>query len=118
MASKSVHKTDVRLTLGHVTSSAELAKIDPDKGLQLNQGPSRLRLMTVRVRQNFRLGSLLATFSKADARDLDTGQPTPEAPRTIFDRLGTTQKLPFRLQARGEFEWAPNLSVPAATRRF
>jgi hypothetical protein len=47
----------------------------------------------------------LATFSKADARDLDTGQPTPEAPRTIFDLLGTTQKLPFRLQARGEFEY-------------
>jgi hypothetical protein len=105
VASKSVHKTDVRLTLGHVTSSAELAKINPDTGLQFNQGPSRLRFMTVMVRQNFRLGSLLATFSKADARDLDTGQPTPEAPRTIFDLLGATQKLPFRLQARGEFEY-------------
>ena len=105
VARKSVHKTDVRLTLGHVTSSAELAKIDPDTGLQLNQGPSRLRFMTVTVRQNFRLGSLLATFSKADARDLNTGQPTPEAPRTIFDLLGTTQKLPFHLQARGEFEY-------------
>lgn len=105
VASKSVHKTDVRLTLGHVTSSAELAKIDPDTGLQFNQGPSRLRFMTVTVRQNFRLGSLLATFSKADSRDLDTGQPTPEAPRIIFDLLGTTQKLPFRLQGRGEFEY-------------
>jgi Carboxypeptidase regulatory-like domain len=103
VASKSVRKTDVRLTLGHVTSSAELAKIDPDTGLQFNQGPSRLRFMTVTVRQDFRLGSLLATFSKADARDLDTGQPTPEAPRTLFDVLGTTQKMPFRLQARGEF---------------
>src|SRR5271170_3484993 len=105
VASKTIRRTDVRLTLGHVTSSAELAKIDPDTGLQLNQGPSRLRFMTVTVRQNFRLGSLLATFSKADARDLDTGQPTPEAPRTIFDLLGTTQKLPFRLQMRGEFEY-------------
>jgi hypothetical protein len=105
VASKSVHKTDVRLILGHVTSSAELAKIDPDTGLQFNQGPSRLRFMTVTVRQNFLLGSLLATFSKADARDLDKGQPTPEAPRTIFDLLGTIQKLPFRLQARGEFEY-------------
>ena len=44
-------------------------------------------------------------FSKADARDLDTGEPTPEAPRTIFDLLGTTEKLPFHLQARGEFEY-------------
>ncbi len=105
VASKTVHKTDLRLTLGHVTSSAELAKIDPDTGLQFNQGPSRLRFLTVAVRRNFSQGSLLATFSKADARDLDTGQPTPEAPRTIFDLLGTIQRLPLRLQARGEFEY-------------
>lgn len=105
VASKAIHKTDVKLTLGHVTSSAELAKIDPDTGLQFNEGPSRLRFMTVAVRRNFNQGSLLATFSKADARDLDSGQPTPEAPRTIFDLLGTIQKLPLRLQARGEFEY-------------
>lgn len=105
VASKSVHKTDVKLTLGHVTSSAELAKIDPDTGLQFDEGPSRLRFMTVSLRQSFSQGSLLATFSKADARDLDSEQPTPEAPRTIFDLLGTIQKLPFRLQARGEFEY-------------
>jgi hypothetical protein len=105
VASKTIHKTDLRLTLGHVTSSAELAKLDPDTGLQLNEGPSRLRFMTVALRRNFSQGSLLATFSKADARDLDTGEPTPEAPRTIFDLLGTIQKLPFRLQARGEFEY-------------
>jgi hypothetical protein len=105
VASKTIHKTDVRLTLGHVTSSAQLAKIDPDTGLQENLGPSRLRFMTVAVRRNFRYGSLLATFSKADARDLDSGQPTPEAPRILFDLLGTIQKLPFGLQARGEFEY-------------
>ena len=74
-------------------------------GCSLTKGPSRLRFMTVAVRQNFSHGSLLATFSKADARDLDSGEPTPEAPRTIFDLLGTIQKLPFRLQARGEFEY-------------
>ena len=105
VASKAIHKTDLRLTLGHVTSSAELAKIDPDTGLQFNEGPSRLRFMTMSVRRNFSQGSLLATFSKADARDLESGQPTPEAPRTIFDLLGTMQRLPFHLQARGEFEF-------------
>jgi len=105
VASKTKHNTDLRLTLGHVTSSAELAKIDPDTGLQFNQGPSRLRFMTAAVRQNFRYGSLLASFSEADARDLDSGYPTPEAPRTIFDLLGTIQKLPFHLQAREEFEY-------------
>jgi Carboxypeptidase regulatory-like domain len=105
VASKTLQKTDLRLTLGHVTSSAELAKIDPDTGLQFNLGPSRLRFLTISARRNFSRGFLLATFSKADARDLDTGEPTPEAPRTIFDLLGTAQRLPFQLQAQGEFEY-------------
>jgi hypothetical protein len=105
VASRTVHKTDFRLTLGHVTTRQTLAQLDADTGLQVNQGPGRLRFMTVAVRRNFSQGSLLVTFSKADARDLDSGQPTPEAPRTIFDVLGTIQKLPFRLQARGEFEY-------------
>ena len=105
VASKTIFKTDVRLTLGHVTSSAELAKIDPDTGLQFDEGPSRLRFTTIATRRNFSRGSLLASFSKADARDIDTGMPTQEAPRTIVDLLGTIQKLPFRLQMRGEFEY-------------
>jgi hypothetical protein len=105
--SKTVRKTEIRTTLGHVTTSQTLGKRDPDTGLQQDQGPGRLRFITVAVRRNFSQGSLLATFSKADARDLDTGQPTPEAPRTIFDLLGTMQKLPLRLQARGEFEYVP-----------
>ncbi|MGA8622021.1 MAG: TonB-dependent receptor [Candidatus Sulfotelmatobacter sp.] len=105
VASKTIQHTDVKLTLGHVTSSAELGKIDPDTGLQVDEGPSRLRFTTVAVRQNFSFGSLLATLSKADARDLETGDPTPEAPRTIVDLLGAIQKLPFHLQARGEFEY-------------
>ena len=105
VASKTVRHTDFKLTLGHVTSSAEVGKLDPDTGLQFDLGPSRLRFMTIAVRHNFSQGSLLATFSKADARDLDTGQPTPEAPRTIFDLLGTVQKLPWHLEARGEFEY-------------
>ena len=105
VASKTTHQTDIRLTLGHVTNSAELAKIDPDTGLQFNQGPSRLRFMTLAVRHSFGVGSVQASISKADARDLDSGDPTPEAPRTIFDLLGTAQKLPFHLQAKGEFEF-------------
>ncbi|MGA7217691.1 MAG: TonB-dependent receptor [Candidatus Sulfotelmatobacter sp.] len=73
VAAKNIRKTDLRITLGHVTSSAELAKIDPDTGLQFNLGPSRLRFMTISARRSFSRGSFLATFSKADARDLDTG---------------------------------------------
>ena len=105
VASKTIRKTDVRITLGHVTNSAELAKIDPDTGLQFDQGPSRLRFMMVAVRQSFAFASLQASVSKADARDLASGDPTPEAPRTILDFLGTIQKLPFHLQAKGEFEY-------------
>jgi carboxypeptidase family protein len=105
VASKTIRKTDVRLTLGHVTTSATPAKIDPDTGLQFDEGPGRLRFMTVTVKQTLGSGSLLATFSKADARDLLTGDPTPEAPRTIFDLLGTLEKLPLHLEARAEFEY-------------
>jgi hypothetical protein len=105
VASKTIAQTDVKVTLGHVTTSQELGKIDPDTGLQEDQGPGRLRFLTAAVRRNFSQGSILATFSKADARDIDSGQPTPEAPRTIFDVLGVAQKLPFHLQARGEFEY-------------
>jgi hypothetical protein len=105
VASKTIAQTDVKVTLGHVTTSQELGKIDPDTGLQEDQGPGRLRFLTAAVRRNFSQGSILATFSKADARDIDSGLPTPEAPRTIFDLLGIVQKLPFRLQARGEFEY-------------
>ena len=105
VASKTVAGTDYKLTLGHVTTSSELAKIDADTGLQIDQGPARNEFLTLAVRHNFNQGSVLATFSKADARDLDSGQPTPEAPRAIFDLLGNVQKLPFRLQAKGEFEY-------------
>jgi hypothetical protein len=105
VASKTIRNTDFKLTLGHVTTSQTLAKLDPDTGLPFDEGPGRLRFMTVAVRRNFSQGSLLLTFSKADARDLDSGQPTPEAPRTIFDLLGAAQKLPWHLQARGEFEY-------------
>ena len=105
IANKTTHRTDIRLTLGHVTNSAELAKIDPDTGLQFNQGPSRLRFITVSLRRNFSFASVQASISKADARDLDSGEPTPEAPRTIFDLLGTIERLPLHMQAKGEFEF-------------
>jgi hypothetical protein len=105
VASKTVYKTDIRLTLGHVTTSQTLGALDADTGLQEDEGPGRLRFITFAARRNFTQGSILATFSKADARDLDSGEPTPEAPRTMFDLLGTIQKLPFHLQARGEFEY-------------
>jgi len=105
VASKTIAHRDLKLTLGHVSTAEQLAKIDPDTGLQEDQGPGRLRFLSAALRQNFNSGSLLATFSKADARDIDSGQPTAEAPRTIFDILGVSEKLPLHLQAKGEFEY-------------
>ena len=104
VASKTLLKTDLRVTLGHTTQEASLAKIDPDTGLQFNQGPSVNRYVTVSARRYFDIGFIQASFSKADARDLSNGAPVPEAPRSIFDVLGTLERLPFRLQARAEFE--------------
>ena len=105
VASKTFHKTDLKLTLGHETQTAEYGKIDPDTGLQFDLGPGRIRYMAATLRQSFSYGSIEATFEQADARDLDTGQVTPEAPRLIGDLSWTYQKLPYHLQAKGEFEY-------------
>ena len=105
VASKRFYKTEVKLTLGHETQTAEYGKIDPDTGLQFDLGPGRIRYLAATLRQNFSYGSFQATFEQADARDLDSGQVTPEAPRLIGDFSWTYQKLPFHLQAKGEFEY-------------
>ena len=105
VASKRIHNTELKLTLGHETQTAEYGKIDPDTGLQFDLGPGRIRYMAATLRQGFRWGPLQATFEQADARDLDTGQVTPEAPRLIGDLSWTYQKLPFHLQVKGEFEY-------------
>jgi hypothetical protein len=104
VVSKTVLKTDLRVTLGRVTQEASFAKIDPDTGLQYNEGPSRDRYMTVSARRYFAAGFLQASVSKADSRDLSDGTPVPEAPRLIIDVLGTLDRLPFGLHARVEFE--------------
>jgi hypothetical protein len=106
VASKTIAGTEFRLTLDHTTTEASLAKIDPDTGLQFDEGPGRLRYLTFAARHYFRFGLLQASFSKADARDLSDGTPTPEAPRLIVDGLATLDHfLPFHLRARGEFEY-------------
>ena len=104
VASKMVKGTDFRVTLGHVTTEASLSKIDPDTGLQEDEGPGKNKFLTVAARRYFGFGLAEVSFSKADARDLDTGLPTPEAPRTIFDALAIVNRLPWKLEARAEFE--------------
>jgi hypothetical protein len=107
VASKTFHKMDFKLTLGHETQSNEYGKIDPDQGIQEPLGPGRIRFLAATLRQSLPNGSLQATFEQADARlvGVPTSSITPEAPRLIGDLLGTYQKLPFHLQAKGEFEY-------------
>ena len=104
VVSKTARGTDFRIALGHTTQEASLAKIDPDTGLQFNEGPSRNRYITASARHYFRFGLLQASVSKADARDLSDGTPVPEAPRLILDVLGTLDRLPLQLHARAEYE--------------
>jgi len=102
---KEAHSTDVRLTMGRTTTTATLAKIDPDTGLADDEGPGKLKFLTASVRHQFSFGTVQTVFSKADARADDTGMPTAEAPRTIFDALTTLDRLPFGLHARIEYEY-------------
>ena len=97
--------TEVRVTLAHQTNSEELAKIDPDTGLQQDIGPSVNRYITVMARRRYARGFLQASYSQADATDRLLHQPIPEAPRLIIDSIGTVERLPFRIVAKAEYEY-------------
>jgi hypothetical protein len=101
--------TDVRVIASRTTTTATMAKIDPDNGTADDLGPSTIKFLTANVRHQFSFGTVQAVFSKADAR-LETfngvpGTVTPEAPRTIFDALTTLDKLPLGLRGRAEYEY-------------
>ena len=103
--SKVLKQIQFYVTLKRVSNSQELAKIDPDTGLQEIVGPSLNKVLAVSLQRNFSRGAIYLSYSQADARDSQTGQPIPEAPRTIWDAVGSYNKLPFHLRARGEFEF-------------
>ncbi|WP_348269648.1 TonB-dependent receptor [Edaphobacter paludis] len=104
-ATKQVFGNEVRLTLAHITNSAELAKIDADTGLQENVGPSINRFLTLAIRRRLSRGFLQISWSAADARDRQLGEPIPEAPRTIIDAVGGLNQLPLGLAVKGEYEY-------------
>lgn len=101
--------TEARVTVGRTTTTATLAKIDPDNGSADDLGPSTLTFLTANARHQFSFGTFQAVFSKADARlEAFNGIPgtvVPEAPRTIFDALSALDKLPAGLHARCEYEY-------------
>jgi len=104
VVSKQIARTDLSVTLVHVSNAQELAKIDPDTGLQEDIGPSIRRSMTVAARRYFSFGSFQASWARANSRDRVTGADVPEAPRLIWDVSGSIDRLPFGMQARSEFE--------------
>ena len=103
--SKVIKQTQFYVTLRRVSNSLELAKIDPDTGLQEVVGPSLNKVLSVSVQRNFSQGAIYLSYAQADARDRETGLPIPEAPRLIWDAVGSYNQLPFHLRARGEFEF-------------
>jgi hypothetical protein len=104
----------VTFSYWRVSNSLELAKIDADTGLQEAVGPSRNRVISVSMQLYFSHGAIYVSYAQADARDRETGEPIPEAPRMIWDAVGSWNRLPFRLQARGG---APALHYPCAPLR-
>jgi hypothetical protein len=104
VASKTVARTEFKVTLSHATTAQQLARIDNDTGLQEDVGPGIVKSFTATARRSFSHGFLQLLFARADARNRITGEPTPEAPRLIWGALGTFDKLPFHLVARGEYE--------------
>jgi hypothetical protein len=105
IAAETVAGTQFRLTLSRVSNSQELAKIDPDTGLQEDVGPSLVRSLMFSAHHHFSFGSLQATFARATATETLTGQAVPEAPRLIWDVSGTTVRLPWGVRAGGELEF-------------
>jgi hypothetical protein len=103
--SKVIKQTQLYVTLRQTSNSQELVKIDPDTGLQKDSGPSRNRVVSVSLQRNFSHGAFYVSYAQADARDVNTGAPVPEAPRMIWDAVASENHLPFRLQLRGEFEF-------------
>lgn len=105
ITTKIVAGTQLRLTLGRVSSSGELAKISPDTGLQEDVGPSLNRFLTLSALRRYSRGFVQLSWSQADARDREIHRPIPEAPRFIVDAVATLNRLPFALQAKSEFEY-------------
>jgi hypothetical protein len=104
-ATETIAGTDFRLALARVSSSAQLARIDPDTGLQQDLGSSLVQSLTVSARRRFARGWLQVSFARANAIDRSTGAPVPEAPRLIWDLAGSVNRLPWGLRVAGELEY-------------
>src|ERR1700674_3764601 len=86
VASESVFGARFRLSLVRVSNAQELAKIDPDTGLQQIVGPSMERTLTVSAQRHFSFGSLqarLPALRRGTASRVRTSQRRPGRPGTF-----------------------------------
>src|SRR5262249_22525709 len=88
-----------------VDNSHELAKFDPDTGLQLDVGPSLVKSVSASMLHRFSFGMLQATFARASATEMTSNQPVPEAPRLIWDLSATALRLPYGLKGSFGFQY-------------
>ena len=102
---QNIKQFELSVAMKRLWNSRELAKIDPDTGLQEDVGPSANRVLVASVQRTFSHGAIHFSYAQADARELNTGEPVPEAPRLILDTVASVDRLPFGLRARGEFEY-------------
>jgi len=105
VVSQTFWDTDLRITAARVARDQQLAKISADTGLQEDVGPSLVQSIILSARRYFGFGSLQGSFARADARERLTGAPVAEAPRLIWDILGTVDRLPLGLRTRGQFSY-------------
>ena len=105
VATKLLAGTEFRVVLEHITNSEEFANIDPDTGLQQALGPSLNRFFTIGVKRRSQWGFWQASYSQANATDLQLHQPVPEAPRLIVDALGELDHLPWGIQGQAQFDY-------------
>ena len=92
-------QTQFYLTLRRISNSQELAKIDPDTGLQEVVGPSLNKVLSRFHAAELFLRILYLSYAQADARDAQTGEPIPEAPRLILDTVGSAEPPAISLAA-------------------
>jgi len=105
VATDSVLGTQFRLSLVGVSNSQELAKIDPDTGLQQSVGPSLVRALTVSALRHFLLAHSKPRLPAPRRRTGSLVRTSQRLPRLIWDVSATTLRLPGRLRASGEFEY-------------
>ena len=98
--SKVLKQTQFYLTLRRTSNSQELAKIDPDTGLQEIVGPSTNKVISVSAQRNF-TGGLDLCFPRPGRCSRRPNRPADSGSAALhLGTVGSVTRLPLRLQLR------------------